>query len=191
MDPHVSETPHPEFSRRMFAFGEEQVGIKVTEDQKSSCISKIINALEEEEEIVVNRASTFEKLLAIAKETSILGLFWAFPYIQAIESFEEARNLVLFAGKPVRFSIREFPLVTALNFRRFPPHSKKRSTKNISCKAQVISIISAGVEQNNVNPELGWSDDEEDVQVDNIAISQAEPPKLMLSGCVMKPKRKT
>ncbi|CAG7882144.1 unnamed protein product, partial [Brassica rapa] len=24
-----------------------------------------------------------------------------------------------------------------------------------------------------------------------IAISQAEPPKLMLSGCVMKPKRKT
>lgn len=40
--------------------------------------------------------------------------------------------------------------------------------KNISCKAQVISIISAGVEQNNVNLELGWSDDEEDVQVENL-----------------------
>lgn len=60
MDPHVSGTPHPEFSRRMFTFGEEQVGIRVTEDQKSSCNSKIINALEEEEEITVNRASTFE-----------------------------------------------------------------------------------------------------------------------------------
>ncbi|KAL0749354.1 hypothetical protein Bca101_031357 [Brassica carinata] len=54
---------------------------------------------------------------------------------------------------------------------------KKKSTvlllfdtypKNISCKAQVISIISAGVEQNNVNLELGWSDDEEDVQVENL-----------------------
>nr|VDC92519.1 unnamed protein product [Brassica oleracea] len=44
----------------MFTFGEEQVGIRVTEDQKSSCNSKIINALEEEEEITVNRASTFE-----------------------------------------------------------------------------------------------------------------------------------
>ncbi|KAF2614893.1 hypothetical protein F2Q70_00009610 [Brassica cretica] len=68
----------------MFAFGEEQVGIRVTEDQNSSCISKIINALEEEE-IAFNKASTFGKLLAIARETPILGSFWAFPYIQTIE----------------------------------------------------------------------------------------------------------
>ena len=79
----------------MFVFGEEQVGIRITEDQNSSCISKIINALEEEE-IAFNRASTFGKLLAIARETPILGLFWAFPYIQAIEGFEKARNMVSF-----------------------------------------------------------------------------------------------
>ena len=91
----VSETPHPEFSKSMFVFGEEQVGIRITEDQNSSCISKIINALEEEE-IAFNRASTFGKLLAIARETPILGLFWAFPYIQAIEGFEKARNMVSF-----------------------------------------------------------------------------------------------
>uniref|UniRef100_A0A0D3B9Q9 Uncharacterized protein n=1 Tax=Brassica oleracea var. oleracea TaxID=109376 RepID=A0A0D3B9Q9_BRAOL len=77
----------------MFVFGEEQVGIRITEDQNSSCISKIINALEEEE-IAFNRASTFGKLLAIARETPILGLFWAFPYIQAIEGFEKARNMI-------------------------------------------------------------------------------------------------
>ncbi|CAN6981466.1 unnamed protein product [Brassica oleracea var. botrytis] len=32
MDPHVSGTPHPEFSRRMFTFGEEQVGIRCIEE---------------------------------------------------------------------------------------------------------------------------------------------------------------
>lgn len=62
----------------------------------------------------------------------------------------------------------------------------------------------AGVEQNNVNPELGWSDDEKDVLVDNLVkcieegfsfsnshFTGGATKKLMLSGCVMKPKRKT
>ena len=35
-------------------------------------------------------------------------------------------------------------------------------------QALVISIISHGFDQNIANPDLGWSEDEDDVQVDNI-----------------------
>lgn len=38
-------------------------------------------------------------------------------------------------------------------------------------QAHEISIISAAVDLHNVNPELGWSDDEEDVLVDNLVKS--------------------
>ena len=67
MDPSGSETLPPNFPQRMFAVGEEPVDIRVTPYHKPSCISKIVNALEDEE-IAVIRASSFGKLLVIAKK---------------------------------------------------------------------------------------------------------------------------
>lgn len=95
MNPSGSETPPPVFPQRMFAVSEEPVGIRVTPYHKPSCISKIVNALEDEE-IAVIRASTLGKLLTIAEKLSFSGRFWAFPSFEAIEGFEEARNLVSF-----------------------------------------------------------------------------------------------
>ncbi|CAN7039041.1 unnamed protein product [Brassica rapa subsp. trilocularis] len=66
------KTPRHDFPRRVFAVGEEPVGIRVTPYHKPSCISKIINALEDYE-IAVIKASPFGKLLNITEK----------PYSQA------------------------------------------------------------------------------------------------------------
>ncbi|KAF8092049.1 hypothetical protein N665_0426s0007 [Sinapis alba] len=296
-----SETPTPSFPHRLFAVGEEPLGIRVTPYHKPSCISKILNALEEEE-IDCIRQSPFGKLIEIASKPSFSGRFGRFLIFRQLKVSKRHESWFLFAGKPVRFSIREFALVTGLNCCNYPPYSKKRNKRNISekpywgdlfgtmkdvpviyvismlkkktvtdpkirikyaflallasvvlptshtplmkernevslsdntiafkgfvmpiqlvmieavpsligvvrdggssdsedesaddddncdedkegkksinpghvrdidtaCKAQVFSIISAEIEQMNVNPELGWSDDEEDVHVENL-----------------------
>ncbi|KAL0729115.1 hypothetical protein Bca4012_025208 [Brassica carinata] len=49
MDPGDRATPFPSFLPRMFALGEEPMGVRVTPYHKSSCISKILNALDKDE----------------------------------------------------------------------------------------------------------------------------------------------
>ncbi|KAF8097727.1 hypothetical protein N665_0283s0031 [Sinapis alba] len=128
-----SETPTRSFPHRLFAVGEEPLGIRVTPYHKPSCISKILNALEEEE-IDVIRKSPFGKLIEIAAKPSFSGRFGCFLISRQLKVAKRHESWFLFAGKPVRFSIREFALVTGLNCRNYPPHSKKRSKRNISEK---------------------------------------------------------
>ncbi|KAF8045859.1 hypothetical protein N665_4280s0003 [Sinapis alba] len=133
MDPNLSEIPPPGFPQRMFAIGEEPVGIRVTPYHKPSCISKILNALEEDE-IRLIRGTAFGKLIEIAEKPSFSGRLGRFLISRQLKVLKRHEVWFLYAGKPVRFSIREFALVTGLNCRNYPPHSKKRSKKNISEK---------------------------------------------------------
>lgn len=133
MDPSRGDDLTPIFPNRMFAIGEEPVGIRVTPYHKPSCISKILNALEEEE-IRFIRESSFGKLIEIAEKPSFSGRVGRFLISHQLKIRKRHKVWFLFAGKPIRFSIKEFALVTGLNCRKYPPHSKKRSKKNISEK---------------------------------------------------------
>ncbi|RID58641.1 hypothetical protein BRARA_F01926 [Brassica rapa] len=121
MDTNHGDPPPLSFPDIMFAIGDEPLGIRVTPYHKPSCISKILNALEEEEARFV-RESPFGKLIEIAEKPTLSGRLGSFL-------------------KPIRFSIREFALVTGLNCRRYPPHSKKRSKKFLSEKPHVSSVV--------------------------------------------------
>ena len=135
MDTNHGDPLPPSFPDRMFAMGDEPLGIRVTPYHKPSCISKILNALEEEEVRFV-RESPFGKLIEIAEKPSFSGRLWRFLFSRLLKIRKKHEVWFLFAGKPIRFSIREFTLVIVigLNCRRYPPHSKKRRKKILSEK---------------------------------------------------------
>ena len=60
-------TPFPSMPSRMFAIGEEPVGIRVSPYHKPYCISKILSALDENEVKSV-RVSPFRKLVEIVEK---------------------------------------------------------------------------------------------------------------------------
>ncbi|CAG7874340.1 unnamed protein product [Brassica rapa] len=133
MDTNHGDPPPLSFPDRMFAMGDEPLGIRVTPYHKPSCISKILNALDEEELRFV-RESPFGKLVEIAEKPSFSGRIGRLLFSRLLKIRKKHEAWFLFAGKPIRFSIREFALVTGLNCRRYPPHSKKRSKKILSEK---------------------------------------------------------
>ncbi|CAF1965382.1 BnaCnng35530D [Brassica napus] len=133
MDTNHGDPPPLSFPDRMFAMGDEPLGIRVTPYHKPSCISKILNALDEEELRFV-RESSFGKLVEIAEKPAFSGRLGRLLFSRLLKIRKKHKAWFLFAGKPIRFSIREFALVTGLNYRRYPPHSKKRSKKILSEK---------------------------------------------------------
>ncbi|KAF2533344.1 hypothetical protein F2Q70_00030329 [Brassica cretica] len=133
MDTNHGDPPPLSFPDRMFAMGDEPLGIRVTPYHKPSCISKILNALDEEELRFV-RESSFGKLVEIAEKPAFSGRLGRLLFFRLLKIRKKHEAWFLFAGKPIRFSIREFTLVTGLNCRRYPPHRKKRSKKILSEK---------------------------------------------------------
>uniref|UniRef100_A0A0D3CJB0 Ubiquitin-like protease family profile domain-containing protein n=1 Tax=Brassica oleracea var. oleracea TaxID=109376 RepID=A0A0D3CJB0_BRAOL len=129
----TGETPHLQFPPRMFVVGDEPLGIRVTSYHKPSAITKILNALTEDE-IEAIRKTAFGKLVEIADKPSFSGRFGRFLISRQLKIVKKHEAWFLFAGKPVRFSIREFAMVTGLNCRKYPTNSKKRSTKSITEK---------------------------------------------------------
>lgn len=140
MDTNPSDAEHPNFPERMFAIGEEPVGIRVTPYHKPSVISKIFNALEEDE-IRFIRDSSFGKLIEIAEKPSFSGRFGRFLFSRQLKVLKKREVWFIFAGKPIRFSIREFALVTGLNCRNYPPHCKKRSKKFLTKKPYWLDLF--------------------------------------------------
>lgn len=72
--------------------------------------------------------------MEIAEKPSFSGRFGRFLISRQLKIRKKREAWFLFAGKPVRFSIREFALVTGLNCRNFPPHTKKRTKKTFTDK---------------------------------------------------------
>ncbi|CAF2069485.1 hypothetical protein Bca4012_087251 [Brassica carinata] len=64
MAPSTGVIPHPPFPPRMFAIGDEPLGVRVTPYHKPLCIRKILNALDEHE-VASIKESQFGKLFEI------------------------------------------------------------------------------------------------------------------------------
>ncbi|KAF8117661.1 hypothetical protein N665_0008s0017 [Sinapis alba] len=118
---------------RMFALGDEPVGVRVTPYHKPFAITNILRSLEEDEVDVVRR-SPFGKLLEIAEKPTFSGRFGRYMISRQLKVKKKHEAWFLFAGKPVRFSLREFAIVTGLNCANYPAHSKKKTKNHINEK---------------------------------------------------------
>ncbi|KAF8099072.1 hypothetical protein N665_0252s0010 [Sinapis alba] len=118
---------------RIFAAGKEPVGVRVTPYHKPYAIRQILNALDVEE-VETIKASPFGKLVEIGEKPSFSGRFGRFIISRKLKVSKKHEAWFIFAGKPVRFSLREFAYVTGLNCGKLSRHTKKRAKKNISEK---------------------------------------------------------
>ncbi|KAF8084362.1 hypothetical protein N665_0721s0019 [Sinapis alba] len=133
MDHQREDTSTLTLPERMFAIGDEPIGVRVTPYHKPFAISKILRALEEDE-IDLLRRSQFGRLLEIAEKLTFSGCFGRYLMSRQLRVRKKHEAWFLFAGKPVRFSLREFSLVTGLNCGPYPSGKKKRAKKQISEK---------------------------------------------------------
>ncbi|KAG5386085.1 hypothetical protein IGI04_037555 [Brassica rapa subsp. trilocularis] len=88
----------PPFPPRMFALGDEPVG--VTPYHKPTCIRKILNALEPDEAQTI-RETQFGKLVEIADKPSFSGRFGRFLLSRQLKVAKKHEVRFLFAGKPI------------------------------------------------------------------------------------------
>ncbi|KAG2319165.1 hypothetical protein Bca52824_012378 [Brassica carinata] len=122
--------PIPEM---MFAAGEEPVGVRVLTYQSSRAINHILNSLEEDE-IQTLRMSPFGKIVDIAEKPGFSGRFARYILSRQLKVEKKYEAWFRFAGKPIRFSLREFAIVTGLNCGEFPKSAKWKSKKSTSEK---------------------------------------------------------
>lgn len=126
------EPPLP-IPERVFAFGEEPVGVRVTPYHKPFAIKKILRALEDDE-VEVLRRSPFGKLVEIAEKPTFSGRFGRYIISRQLKVKKKHEAWFLFAGNPIRFSLQEFALVTGLNCGQYPADAKKKAKKHINEK---------------------------------------------------------
>lgn len=106
--------PSRRIPERLFAVGEEPVGVRVTPYHKPFAISRIIRALEEDE-VEVLRHSPFRKIVDVAEKPTFSGCFGRYILSRQLKVRKKHEVWFLFAGKPIRFSLREFAIVTGMN----------------------------------------------------------------------------
>ncbi|CAN6871390.1 unnamed protein product, partial [Brassica oleracea] len=110
---------------RMFALGEEPVEVRVTPYHKPFAISNILRSLEEDEvdalrrsleedEVDALRRSPFGKLVEIAEKPTFSGRFGRYIISRQLKVKKKHEAWFLFAGKPIRFSLREFAIFSTM-----------------------------------------------------------------------------
>lgn len=120
--------PNPDM---MFAVGEEPVGVRILTYQSSSALKRIFNALDEDEVDII-RQSSFGKLVEIADKPSFSGRFVRYMLSRQMKTKKKHETWFRFAGKPVRFSLREFAIVTGLPCGKYPKKSKMKLKETIA-----------------------------------------------------------
>ncbi|KAF8111929.1 hypothetical protein N665_0071s0068 [Sinapis alba] len=133
MESEAAQTQFLDIPERIFAAGEEPAGVRVTPYHKACGIRQILNALDSEEVDLV-RLSPFGKMVEIADKPTFSGRFGRYIISRQLKVTKKHEAWFLFAGKPIRFSLREFAVVTGLNCQKFPSRTKKRSKKHITEK---------------------------------------------------------
>lgn len=118
---------------RMFALGEEPVGVRVTPYHKPFAISNILRALEKDE-VEALRRSPFGRLVEIAEKPTFSGRFGRYIISRQLKVKKKHEAWFLFAGKPIRFSVKEFAKVTGLNCCKYPARSRKKAKRDINEK---------------------------------------------------------
>ncbi|WZY92508.1 hypothetical protein YC2023_064837 [Brassica napus] len=124
----------------MFAAGEEPVGVRVLTYQSSSALKRIFNALDEDELDVIRR-SAFGKLIEIADKPVFSGRFARYMLSRQLKTKKKHEVWFRLAGNPVRFSLREFAIVTGLPCGKYPRKSKMKLKKTISEKPYWPSLF--------------------------------------------------
>lgn len=89
-----------------------------------SAITKILNDLTEDE-VEAIRKYTFRKFVEIAEKTSFSGRFGRFFLSRQLKVVKKHETWFLFDGKHVRFSLREFAMVTGSTTGSFPHIPRK------------------------------------------------------------------
>ncbi|KAG2254338.1 hypothetical protein Bca52824_084474 [Brassica carinata] len=128
VDEAVVDLPH-----MMFAEGEEPVGVRVLTYQSSRSINTILNALNEDE-IQFLRDSSFGKLVEIAEKPAFSGRFARYLLSRQLKVEKKHEAWFRFAGKPIRFSLREFAIVTGLPCGELPNKKKSKKKNDINEK---------------------------------------------------------
>ena len=90
---------------------EEPVGVGVTSYHKPLCIRQILNALKADKFELI-RIFLLGKLVEKAEKPSFSRQFGRFIIFRQLKFLKKHKVWFLFASKPVRFSLREFAIVT-------------------------------------------------------------------------------
>lgn len=132
-----ADVPLPDM---MFAEGEEPIGVRVLTYQSSRAINTILNALHEDE-IQFLRASPFGKMVEIAEKPAFSGRFARFLLSRQLKVKKIHEAWFRFAGKPIRFSLREFAIVTGLPCGQIPEKTKQKKKKNIKANPYWLELF--------------------------------------------------
>ncbi|WZZ72116.1 hypothetical protein YC2023_083486 [Brassica napus] len=115
----------------MFADGEEPVGIRVLAYHRSSGIRSILRVLSDDE-IQFIKDSTFGKFIDLADKPALSGRFARYILSRQLNVNKKHQVWFLFAGNPIRFSLREFAIVTGLPCGKFPKKSRKHKKERMA-----------------------------------------------------------
>lgn len=118
---------------RMFAAGDEPVGERINSYHRTKRTEALIAALDAEElEFLKN--STFGKVISLDENPPFSGAFCQYIIVRLLKVNKKYEIWILFAGRPIRFSLREFAIVTGLNCDQLPESSKKRKKNPLNEK---------------------------------------------------------
>lgn len=111
---------------RMFTAGQEPTGERVNSYHKPKSIDSILNALSVEE-INSLRRSKFGKLIATSEKPAFSESFGQFIITRMLNVSKKHELWFIFAGKPIRVSLRKFAIVTDLQCGQYPKRHKKKT----------------------------------------------------------------
>lgn len=117
--------------KRLFAIGHEPVGLRVSPYHKPGALSHILDSLEEDEVDVLKR-SPFGKFLELADKTPYSGRLGRYMLSRQLKVRKKYEAWFLFAENPIRFSLREFAIVTGLPCGKYPEPHQKEAKKMIA-----------------------------------------------------------
>lgn len=119
---------------RIISFGEEPLGERVNVYNK---MKTLFDALDEEEREWLSR-TPFHSLLEFPNKPAWSASFGLFLLSRQLEISKPYEIWVIFGGTPVRFSLREFKIVTGLNCGRFPNLQKRKRKGTAGKKSPTI-----------------------------------------------------
>ncbi|XP_018436588.1 uncharacterized protein LOC108808979 [Raphanus sativus] len=134
------ERPVGSIPEMMFAVGEEPVGVRVLTYLSSGAINRIYKALDEDE-VEIIRGSAFGKILEIVNKPVFSGRFARYILSRQLKTKKKHEAWFRFAGKPIRFSLREFAIVTGLPCGKYPLKSKMKLKATIAEKPYWPSLF--------------------------------------------------
>ncbi|KAF8114079.1 hypothetical protein N665_0042s0001 [Sinapis alba] len=114
---------------RIFAAGDEPVGIRVMPHHKPGGLQKIIDTLNEDEIEVIKRSS-FGNFLELADQTPFSGRLGRYILSRQLKVHKKYEAWFLFSETPIRFTLREFAIVTGLPWGKYP-NTPAKDMKNL------------------------------------------------------------